>query len=85
MINFSCPSCGKAFKLADDAAGRKAKRPCGESLTVPQLAAPVVAQAASAPPPPSTARPAPEAVGERATVRSARSGKMDLMRYAKPL
>jgi DNA-directed RNA polymerase subunit M/transcription elongation factor TFIIS len=36
MIEFSCPTCGKVLKTADDKAGVQAKCPgCGEVVTVP--------------------------------------------------
>lgn len=38
MIEFSCSTCGKVLKTADDKAGVQAKCPgCGEVLTVPEL------------------------------------------------
>jgi uncharacterized RDD family membrane protein YckC len=48
MIEFSCPTCGKVLKTADDKAGVKAKCPgCGEVVTVPDGSAPPVADMAS--------------------------------------
>ena len=40
MINFKCDSCGKAFSVSDEMAGRKGKcKGCGKSLLVPGLRA----------------------------------------------
>ncbi len=64
MITFACPSCSKTFKVADDLAGRKAKCPCGESLTVPQ------AEPSVAPPAAPTASPAPAPLAEPTPVAS---------------
>jgi ubiquitin-protein ligase/DNA-directed RNA polymerase subunit RPC12/RpoP len=36
MIEFICPSCSRKFTVPDAAAGRKAKCPCGQQVTVPQ-------------------------------------------------
>lgn len=39
MINFNCTSCGKAYSVADNLAGRKAKcKTCGTSVVVPEPA-----------------------------------------------
>ncbi len=40
-IAFSCDQCGKAFKVKDELAGKKAKCTCGHVLFVPQQAPPV--------------------------------------------
>lgn len=46
MIEFSCPSCGKQFRVPDEYAGRSAKcKGCGGAVTVPRPAA-VAAEAA---------------------------------------
>ena len=40
MIDFTCPTCGKAFSVADHLAGRTAKcKQCRATLTVPAIAA----------------------------------------------
>jgi predicted Zn finger-like uncharacterized protein len=62
MIEFTCPHCGKAFRVKDEAAGKQGKCPaCQETVEVPgrqaatQVAEPAAAQAA---PPPVQAVPA---------------------------
>jgi ubiquitin-protein ligase len=35
MIEFACPSCARKYAVPDSAAGRTAKCPCGQMLTVP--------------------------------------------------
>lgn len=43
MIEFTCPTCGKPFRVPDELAGRSAKcKACGGTLQVPALAAPPV-------------------------------------------
>jgi len=39
-ISLECPTCGKAYQLQEDMAGRRAKCPCGEVLRVPAPATP---------------------------------------------
>ncbi|WP_425398183.1 prolyl oligopeptidase family serine peptidase [Aeoliella sp.] len=36
-IEFTCPSCGKAYRVKDELAGRSATCKCGERLSIPEL------------------------------------------------
>ncbi|HET6249471.1 MAG TPA: hypothetical protein VFE47_17400 [Tepidisphaeraceae bacterium] len=61
MIEFSCTSCGKRYKLEDQMGGKRAKCKCGNVLLVPPMTIdPALmdsSKAPAAPPPPP--RPAP--------------------------
>jgi ubiquitin-protein ligase len=41
MIDFACPACGRKYTVPDAAAGRSAKCPCGQTVTVPAKVATV--------------------------------------------
>lgn len=38
-IKFACPSCGKAYNVKDELAGKKAKCKCGNAISIPAVAA----------------------------------------------
>src|SRR5262245_53865805 len=70
MITFSCEHCGKTLRVADDAAGKKARCPeCSQRSVVPPTVAPTDTRGDA----PRTARgpaktPAREAVSEQPTL-----------------